>query len=152
MRARSKAQRATARITEEKRTEKARRAAERRARLNARDRDIVRRYRAGENTAEIAADYGITRQRVTQIARNARVPPRPHPIHFPREPKHDSWIAQARAARGWTQVDLAEATGLSRTTIQRAERGGDMTERTYEKLRAVLIEGSGRHIEEAGRQ
>ena len=49
--------------------------------------------------------------------------------------------AQSRAARGllgWTQADLAASTGLSRETIQKFERGGDMRLSNVHVLRSAF--------------
>lgn len=119
-----------------KRIEQGRRADARVARLNARDREIVRRVKAGENTADIARDHKITRARVSQIARMGGVDPRPRPLHHhTRQPL--SVVALLRVAKDWTQDELAHRARVSRTTVQRAERG-DMTDTTWERLRAAL--------------
>lgn len=47
-------------------------------------------------------------------------------------------IAKRRSAKGWTQVDLSEATGLSGATISRIERG----ERTPHKNTLKTIEAA----------
>lgn len=44
-------------------------------------------------------------------------------------------LKEARAARGWTQDDLAEACGVTRWTVMRWEKGGQKGE--PENLRAV---------------
>lgn len=43
-------------------------------------------------------------------------------------------IRAARLAAGKRQLEVAQATGLSRSTIHRAETSGDVTARTLVKL------------------
>lgn len=136
---------------QKKRIEQARRAEARDARLNARDREIVRRVRAGDNTADIARDHKITRARVSQIARDAGVDPRPHALHHPRVSRGHplSYVALLREAVGWTQDELAprgrftyhrparRARGHERHYMGAAARrtGGPMRTWTFEELR-----------------
>lgn len=47
-------------------------------------------------------------------------------------------IRQDRIARGWSQVELAERSGVSRPTIARVERGDDVSTATVGKITAAL--------------
>ena len=47
-------------------------------------------------------------------------------------------IAAMRHARGWTQADLAEATGFSPSTIAKIEQGGQVWMSTYQRVADVL--------------
>ena len=47
-------------------------------------------------------------------------------------------IKELRAAKGWTQAQLAEFSGLSQRTIQRIEKGQPATAETAKCLAAVF--------------
>ena len=51
---------------------------------------------------------------------------------------YEGKIKSARIAKGWTQADLAMATGLSFNTVAFAERGQHMTQETADLIGAAL--------------
>jgi transcriptional regulator with XRE-family HTH domain len=53
-------------------------------------------------------------------------------------PRFADELRQARKSRGWTQPDLATHSGISASTIHRAERGEEVSEDTERSLRKAL--------------
>lgn len=49
----------------------------------------------------------------------------------------------ARAAVGWSQIELAEAASVSRPTVQEFERGARMPHRNHLVALRVALEGKG---------
>ncbi|MEZ7755374.1 helix-turn-helix transcriptional regulator [Microbacterium paraoxydans] len=47
-------------------------------------------------------------------------------------------IREARKAKGWSQIELGEAAGLSRPTIARIEANNDVTTATIAKVASAL--------------
>lgn len=76
--------------------------------------DIIRRYLAfDEPLRAIADDYGISRERVRQIATDAGCPPRGlGRYRYPDSPGHQEWLESKR------NVQIALASGLSSEAIR----------------------------------
>ena len=91
---------------------------------NARDREIVRRIRNGDTYEAIGAEYGITRQRVQQIAERHDV----RPLRVDEKPLGESDLLVADLLRSEPRLsyqEVAERTGLSQRQVRRiADRSG----------------------------
>ena len=91
---------------------------------NARDRVIVRRIRNGDTYEAIGSEYGITRQRVQQIAEKYDV----RPLMAGEKPPSESDLVAADLLRSEPRLsyqEVAESTGLSQRQVRRiADRAG----------------------------
>lgn len=102
------------------------------------------RARAGLNQSELARRAGITRSYVSQVERGLKIPAigtlttladtlktdmaallgTPHPAARRPLPMHPGpRIAALRQERGWTLVELAERSGVAKSSIARIEAG-----------------------------
>ena len=91
---------------------------------NARDRVIVRRIRNGDIYEAIGSEYGITRQRVQQIAEKYDV----RPLRAGEKPPNESDLVVADLLRSEPRLsyqEVVEHTGLSQRQVRRiADRAG----------------------------
>lgn len=102
--------------------------------------DILSRHEAGETHTDIAADYGITRERVRQIVKKAGGTPR----HVQNDERFVSIVdAVASAPPGLSMRELVSETGLDPDTIrQAASAAGVKIPRRHSDTTAMLREMS----------
>jgi transcriptional regulator with XRE-family HTH domain len=89
-----------------------------------RNAEIARRFESGASIVDLAREYGLSRQRISQIAHASGAERRRHGI-----PKlsiaspFGVVMREWRARRGWTQVDLARESGMAQNYVSMLEMG-----------------------------
>ena len=95
--------------------------------MNSRNADIVARYEAGEKLEAIGALYGVSRQRIEQIARHYGCEKRPKVAKQAEPAKIGAWgrvahearnrevVRRRRAGQSYSQIAQAMSLGLSAT-------------------------------------